>query len=48
VLIAPEDHGSHQSTRAQAILLLAALAASPEDSRLVLAAFDHDGCSDQG
>lgn len=46
VLIAPEDHGSHQSTRGQAVLILDALQASPESSQKVLAAFDHLGCHD--
>lgn len=45
VLMAPEDHGSHQSTRSQAALLLKALNASEENSKRVLAAFDHAGCS---
>lgn len=45
VLIAPEDHGSHQSSCAQAKLLLASLQVSDSDSGTVLAAFDHPGCS---
>lgn len=45
VLQAPEDHGSHQSTRDQAISLLDALQAPPPARQAVLAAFDHPGCS---
>ena len=39
VLAAPLDHGSHQSTLAQARLLLAALGATQQQSALVEAAF---------
>jgi hypothetical protein len=44
VLIAPEDHGSHQSTRDQARLILDALQAPPEMRQKILSAFDHQGC----
>jgi hypothetical protein len=45
VLQAPEEHGSHQSTRTQAISLLDALQAPPAARQAVLAAFDHPGCN---
>lgn len=44
ISIEPEAHGSHQSTRAQAILILEALNASTEAQSKVLSAFDHQGC----
>ncbi|HTX93354.1 MAG TPA: TRAFs-binding domain-containing protein [Mycobacterium sp.] len=43
VLAAPLDSGSHDSTRAQAALLLSALGASDEQKALVMAAFPADG-----
>ena len=44
ISIQPEAHGSHQSTRTQAILILEAMKAAPEVQSRVLAAFDHQGC----
>lgn len=44
VLIAPEDHGSHQSTRDQARLILDALQTPPETRQIILAAFNHKEC----
>jgi hypothetical protein len=44
VLIVPEDHGSHESTRGQARLILKALDASDAARNKVLEAFNHAGC----
>jgi TIR domain/MAP3K TRAFs-binding domain len=44
VLSAPEEHGSHTSTRAQASRLLQAMSATESVKAQVLVAFDHDGC----
>ena len=44
ISIEPEAHGNHQSTKAQAILILEALKAPPEAQSKVLSAFDHQGC----
>lgn len=44
ISIEPEAHGNHQSTKAQAIAILEALQASPEERAKILTAFDHQGC----
>ena len=44
VLIAPEDHGSHESSCHQAQLILKTLNAPTAAWHTVLAAFQHDGC----
>lgn len=44
ISIEPEAHGSHQSTRTQAVSILEALKAPPEAQEKVLSAFDHQGC----
>lgn len=44
ISIEPEAHGNHQSTKAQAIVILEALNASPEERAKILSAFDHHGC----
>lgn len=40
----PESHGNHQSTKAQAVLILEALNASSQVRTKVLSAFNHQGC----
>lgn len=44
ISIEPEAHGSHQSTRTQAISILEALEAPSEVKLRVLSVFDHQGC----
>ena len=44
ILVAPEDHGSHQSTRGQASLILDKLQTTPDVRQKILAAFEHVGC----